>query len=68
MFRRTLNATLTEKVPATGATQKNPEFPLLSNSLDLHQTQNNKMKFGLTPHFYSFEEELTHCTDKAKVV
>ena len=45
MFARILNATLSEKVSTTGVTQDNLELPLLPNSLDLHQTQNSKMKF-----------------------
>ena len=40
-----VNATLSEKVSTTGATNKNLEFSLLPDSLDSHQTQNNKMKF-----------------------
>ena len=60
-----LNATLSEKVSTTGATHKNLEFPLLPNSLDSHQTQNNKIKFWT---FYSLEGELTHWVDKAKIV
>ena len=65
MFGGILNATLSEKVSTTGATQKNLELPLLPNSLDSHQTQNNKMKFWT---FYSLEGELTHRVDKAKIV
>ena len=34
-----VNATLSEKVCTTGATNKNLVFPLLPNSLDSHQTQ-----------------------------
>ena len=59
MFGGILNATLSEKV------HKNLEFPLLPNSLDSHQTQNNKIKFWT---FYSLEGELTHWVDKAKIV
>ena len=51
MFGGILNATLSEKVSTTGATHKNLEFPLLPNSLDSHQTQNNKMKFWTDPTF-----------------
>ena len=47
MFGRILNATLSEKACTTGATQKNLEF----QSLDPHQTQNNKMKFWTDPMF-----------------
>ena len=65
MFGGILNATLSEKVSTTGATHKNLEFPLLPNSLDSHQTQNNKIKFWT---FYSLEGELTHWVDKAKIV
>ena len=32
-----------EKISTTGVTQRNLEFPLPPNSLDSHQTQNNKM-------------------------
>ena len=46
-----LNATLSEKVSTTGVTQENLELPLLPNSLDSHQTQNNKMKFWTDPTF-----------------
>ena len=65
MFGGILNATLSEKVSTTGATHKNLELPLLPNSLDSHQTQNNKIKFWT---FYSLEGELTHWVDKAKIV
>ena len=65
MFGGILNATLSEKVSTTGATHKNLEFPLLPNSLDSHQTQNNEMKFWTDPTF-SFRE-LTHWVDKAKI-
>ena len=51
MFGGILNATLPEKVSITGATHKNLEFPLLPNSLDSHQTQNNKIKFWTDPTF-----------------
>ena len=44
MFNRILNTTLSEeKVSTTGVTQGNLELPLPPNSLDSHQTQNNKM-------------------------
>ena len=46
-----LNATLSEKVSTTGVTQENLELPLLPNSLDSHQTQNNKIKFWTDPTF-----------------
>ena len=65
MFGEILNATLSEKVSTTGVTQENLELPLLPNSLDSHQTQNNKIKFWT---FYSLEGELTHWVDKAKIV
>ena len=65
MFGGILNATLSEKVSTTGVTQENLELPLLPNSLDSHQTQNNKIKFWT---FYSLEGELTHWVDKAKIV
>ena len=51
MFGEILNATLSEKVSATGVTKENLELPLLPNSLDSHQTQNNKMKFWTDPTF-----------------
>ena len=51
MFGGILNETLSEKVSTTGATHKNLEFPLLPNSLDSHQTENNKMKFWTDPMF-----------------
>ena len=51
MFGGILNATLSEKVSTTGVTQENLELPLLPNSLDSHQTQNNKMKFWTDPTF-----------------
>ena len=44
MFDEILNAALSEKVFTTGVIQVNLELPLLPNSLDSHQTQNNKMK------------------------
>ena len=45
MFDGILNTTLSEeKVSITGVTKENLELPLSPNSLDLHQTQNNKMK------------------------
>ena len=43
MFDGILNATLSEKASTTGVTQENLELPLPLNSLDSHQTQNNKM-------------------------
>ena len=45
MFDGILNTTLSEKASTTGVTQENLELPLLPNSLDSHQTQNNKTKF-----------------------
>ena len=51
MFDRLLNATLSEKVSTIGVTQENLELPLLPDSLDPHQTQNNKMKFWTDPTF-----------------
>ena len=45
MFDGILNVTLSEKVSTTGVTQENFELPLPPNSLDSHQTQNNKTKF-----------------------
>ena len=51
VFGGILNLTLSEKVSTTGATHKNLESPLLPNSLDSHQTQNNKMKFWTGPMF-----------------
>ena len=68
MFDGILNATLSEKVSTTGVIQENLELPLLPNSLDSHQTQNNKMKLWTDPTFYSLEGELTHSVDKAKNV
>ena len=58
-----LKATLSEKVPPTGVTQENLELPLPPNSLDSHQTRNNKKK-----RFYSLEGELIHQNNKAKNV
>ena len=49
MFGWILNAPLSEKVTTAGVTQKNLELPLLPNSFDSHQTQNNKMKFWTDP-------------------
>ena len=46
-----LNATLSEQVSTTAVTKENLELPLLPNSLDSHQTQNNKMKFWTDPTF-----------------
>ena len=51
MFHGILNATLSEKVFTTGVIQENFELPLLPNSLDSHQTQNNKMKSWTDPTF-----------------
>ena len=59
------NATLSEKVSTTGVIQENLELPLLPNSLDSHQTQDNKMKFWT---FYSLERKLTDWVDKAKIM
>ena len=50
MFDGVLNATLSE-VSITGVIQENLELPLLPNSLDSHQIQNNKMKFWTDPTF-----------------
>ena len=44
MFHKILNAALSEKVSTTGYIQVNLELPLLPNSFDSQQTQNNKMK------------------------
>ena len=63
-----LNATLPEKVSTTGVIQENLELPLLPNSLDSHQTQNNEIKFWTDPRFYSLEGELANWVDKAKSV
>ena len=49
MFDGILNAILSEKVSITAVVQQNFELPLLSNSLDSHQRQNNKMKFWTDP-------------------
>ena len=38
-------------VSTTGVTQENLELPLLINSLNSHQTQNNKTKFWTEPTF-----------------
>ena len=46
-----LKATLSEKVPPTGVTQENLELPLPPNSLDSHQTRNNKKKFWIDSTF-----------------
>ena len=67
MFDRILHATLSE-VSTTGVIQENLELLLLPNFLDSHQTQCNKMKFGLNPRFYSLEGELSHWRDKTKNV
>ena len=45
MFDRILNAILSEKVSTTGVKQVNLELPLIPNSINSHQAQNNKMKF-----------------------
>ena len=45
MFDGILNVTPSEEVSTTGVTQENLKLPLPPNSLDSHQTQNNKMKF-----------------------
>ena len=66
MFHGILNATLSEKVFTTGVIQENFELPLLPNSLDSHQTQNNKMKSWTDPRFPSLEGKLTNLIDKAK--
>ena len=58
-----LNATLSEKV--SRVIQENLELLLLPNSLDSHQTQDNKMKFWT---FYSLERKLTDWVDKAKIM
>ena len=50
MFDGVLNTTLSE-VSITGVIQENLELPLLPNSLDSHQTQNNKIKFWTDPMF-----------------
>ena len=68
MFDRILNATLPERFSTTGVIQENLKLPLLPNSLDSHQTQNNKTKFLDGPRFYSLEGELTNWVDKAKNV
>ena len=45
MFNGIPNETLSmEKVSTIGVTQENLELTLPPNSLDSHQTQNNKMK------------------------
>ena len=50
MFDGIVHVTLSEeKVSTTGVTQENLEFPLPPNSLDSHQTQNNKMKSWTDP-------------------
>ena len=51
MFGEILNATLSGKVSITGVIQENFELPVLPNSLDLHQTQNNEIKFWTDPTF-----------------
>ena len=66
IFDRILNASLSKKVSTTRVTQENLELLLPPNSLDSHQTENNKMKFWTAPRFYSLE--LTHWVDKAKTV
>ena len=49
MFDGVLNTTLSE-VSIIGVIQENLELPLLPNSLDSRQTQNNNMKFWTDPH------------------
>ena len=50
MFDRILNTTLSEEnVSTTGVIQENLELPLTPNSLDSHQTENNKMKSWIDP-------------------
>ena len=68
MFGGILNATLSEQVSTTGVTQENLEFPLLPNSLDSHQTQNNEIKFWTDPTFLLPGSRLTYWVDKAKIV
>ena len=52
MFDGILNVTLSEeKVSTTGITQKNLKLSLPPNSLDSHQTQNNKIK-SWRPHVF----------------
>ena len=51
MFDGILNATPSEKVSISGVIQENLELPVSPNSLDSHQTQNNKMKFWADPTF-----------------
>ena len=57
MFDGILNVTLSEKVSTTGVTQGNLELPLLSNSLNSHQTQNQSDEICDSPHtLISFKE------------
>ena len=50
MFDSILHATLSEKKVCTnGVTQENLEHHVPPNSLDSHQTQNNKMKSWTEP-------------------
>ena len=55
-------------VSTTRVTHENLELLLPPNSLDSHQTENNKMKLWTAPRFYSLEGEPTHWVDKAKIV
>ena len=60
MFDRILNATLSqEKVSTTWVTQGNLELSLPPNSLDSHETQNNKIIFRTDP-TSSFPWRTTH--------
>ena len=69
MFDGILNATLSEeKVSTTWLTQENLELPLPPNSLDSHQTQNNKMISWTDPTPSLPRGELIHWVDKAKNV
>ena len=49
MFHRILNAIQSEKVSTPGVIQENLKLPLLPNSLDSHQAQNDKMKSWSDP-------------------
>ena len=51
MFDLTVNLTLSDNVSITGLTQENLELPLPRNSLDSHQTENNKIKSWTDPTF-----------------
>ena len=69
MFNGIPNETLSmEKVSTIGVTQENLELTLPPNSLDSHQTQNNKMKSWTTPRLHTLEGKLIHWLDKAKTV